>query len=136
VRGNGVGGARNREAARLAHGGSNYCARVSLVEVCGVLRKQRDQLCGRACTRGLVPAVRDGAWRGWACGQSSRPPWARRTGPKGEAEETRACRSIEESPRCSYAGEMRRSHVAGAVQTRARRAGRGDDVARLKFYFV
>jgi hypothetical protein len=27
-------------------------------------------------------------------------------------------------------------HVAGAVQTRARRVGRGDDVARLKFYFL
>jgi hypothetical protein len=36
-----------------------------------------------------VPAARDGAWRGWARGQSSWPPWARRTGPRGETEGTR-----------------------------------------------
>jgi hypothetical protein len=35
-----------------------------------------------------------------------------------------------------YTGITRGSHVAGAVETRARRAERGDDVARLKFYIV
>jgi hypothetical protein len=66
-----------------ACGGANYYARVQLVEVREVLREQHGQLCEHACARGLVPAARDCAWRSWARGQSSRPPWVRRTTVRG-----------------------------------------------------
>jgi hypothetical protein len=62
--------------------------------------------------------------------------WARRTGDKW-VEGPRQVRGLPRSRRGRpYAGASRKSHVADGVQTRARRAGHVDDVARLKSYSV
>jgi hypothetical protein len=86
---------------------------------------------GRRRTRHAARAVH-GAWR-----HAGRSVPGRSVRQADEAEGPRPVCGLPRSCRgCLYAGAMRGCHVAGAVQTRARRAGRSDDVARLKSHSV
>jgi hypothetical protein len=85
----------------------------------GAGHARRERTGARAC----------GAWPGLA-----RPAaWARCTGNGGvEGPASRHGPTVTISRR-PHTGVKRGSHVAGTVQTRARRAGRGDDVALSSF---
>jgi hypothetical protein len=87
------------------------------------------------------PCMR-GRWlRHWrvamsACWQAAATPWVRLTAARECGATQGTGGSTAESLRRPYAGESRPRHVADAAGTHARALERGDDVARLKSYFV